>query len=372
MDSFVDYSDTSEHLYLQVANHLKKRIKNKDFGEDGRIPNYVHLSQDYNVSMSTIKKAMQLLNDENVISSRVGKGTFANPEFMLTDDKSKLKVEGQLGLLIRDIEGPYFSGVYRGLADEADKHNKKLLLTVSRDIHQQEESLLTLMMENKTEGLLITTRRKSLYGISIYNQIYEEKIPTVLIHDVYGSKFPIIDVDNYLGGRLVAEHLVKLKLKNFAVFVGENGSRGEDMRLRGFHEGLKDGGVDIKKQCLTYRLSFTTEAAAFEEGYKIGKSIAFKELGIQGVFLSNDLIAMGFQKGVLERGYKIPEDLAVIGFDNIDRVSEAWVPLTTIESPRQEIGESALNLLLDLINKKRFNDSKNTFLKPKLVIRDSA
>jgi DNA-binding LacI/PurR family transcriptional regulator len=368
----VDYTDTSEHLYLQVANHLKKRIKNKDFGEDGRIPNYVHLSQDYNVSMSTIKKAMQLLNDENVISSRVGKGTFANPDFMDTVESFATKSEGQIGLLIRDIEGPYFSGVYRGLADEADKHHKKLLLTVSRDIHQQEDSLLNMMLENKTEGLLITTRRKSLYGITIYDRIFEEKIPTVLIHDVYDSKIPIIDVDNYMGGRLVAEHFIKLKLKNFAVFVGENGFRTDDMRLRGFHEGLKDGGVDIKKHCLTYRLSFTTENTAFEEGYKIGKSIAFKELGIQGVFLFNDLIAMGFQKGILERGYRIPDDIAVVGFDNIDRVAEAWVPLTTVESPRGLIGETAINILLELVQKKRFSEIKNTFIKPKLIVRDSA
>lgn len=368
----VDYTDTSEHLYLQVANHLKKRIKSKDFGEDGRIPNYVVLSQEYNVSMSTIKKAMQLLNDENVISSRVGKGTFANPDFVEAIDIPSLMNEGQIGLLIRDIEGPYFSGVYRGLAEEADRYNKKLILTVSRDIHQQEDSLLQMMLESKTEGLLITTRRKSLYGITTYDRLVEEKIPTVLIHDVYDSKIPIVDVDNYMGGRLAAEHLVKRKVKNFAVFVGENGFRTDDMRLRGFHEGLKDNGVDVKKHCLTYRLSFTTESTAFEEGYKIGKSVSFKELGITGVFLFNDLIAMGFQKAILERGYKIPEDLAVIGFDNIDRCTEARVPLTTIESPRAAIGETAFSLLLELVQKKRFTDVRNIFIKPKLIQRDSA
>lgn len=368
----VDYNDTTEHLYLQVANHLKKRIKNKDFGEDGRIPNYVVLSQEYNVSMSTIKKAMQLLNDENVISSRVGKGTYANTDFVDSIEVPSILNEGQIGLLIRDIEGPYFSSVYRGLAEEADRFNKKLILTVSRDIHQQEDSLLQMMIENKTEGLLITTRRKSLFGISTYDKLAEQKIPTVLIHDVYDSRIPIVDVDNYIGGRLAAEHLIKRKAKNFMVFVGEHGFRADDMRLRGFHEGLKDNGIAIRKNCLTFRLSFTTENTAFDEGYKIGKSIDFKGLGIDGVFLFNDLIAMGFQMAVLERGFRIPEDIAVIGFDNIDRCSEARVPLTTVESPRIAIGETAFNLLLELIQKKRFMDVKNILIKPKLIIRESA
>lgn len=368
----VDYTDTSEHLYLQVANHLKKRIKNKDFGEDGRIPNYVLLSQEYNVSMSTIKKSMQLLNDENVISSRVGKGTFANAEFVEALDLPSMMNDGQIGLLIRDIEGPYFSGIYKGLADEADRYNKKLILTVSRDIHQQEDALLQMMIENKTEGLLITSRRKTLFGITAYDKLVIEKIPTVLIHDVYDSRIPIVDVDNYLGGRMVAEHFLKRKLKNFAAFVGENGYRTDDMRLKGFTDGLKDGGVDIKKHCLTFRLSFTTEGSAFEEGYKLGKSISFKELGIQGVFLFNDMLAMGFQKAVLERGYRIPEDLAIIGFDNIDRCVEARVALTTVESPRLAIGETAFSLVLELIQKQRFTDVKNIFIKPKLIVRDSA
>jgi len=368
----VDYTDTSEHLYLQVANHLKKRIKNKDFGEDGRIPNYVLLSQEYNVSMSTIKKAMQLLNDESVISSRVGKGTYANPDFIESVDMPSVVNDGQIGLLIRDIEGPYFSGIYRGLADEADRYNKKLILTVSRDIHQQEDSLLQMTLENKTEGLLITTRRKSLYGITTYDRLVEEKIPTVLIHDVYDSRIPIVDVDNYMGGRLVADHLVKRKIKNFAVFVGENGFRTDDMRLKGFHEGLKDHGIDVRQNCLTFRLSLTTENTAFEEGYKIGKTFAFKELGIQGVFMFNDLLAMGFQKAVLERGMKIPEDIAIVGFDNIDRCAEARVSLTTVESPRLAIGETAFSLLLELVQKKRFTDVRNIFIKPKLIIRDSA
>lgn len=367
----VDITDTTEHLYLQVANHLKKRIKNKDFGEDGRIPNYVQLSHEYSVSMSTIKKSMQILNDKNVISSRVGKGTFANPDFIDTVDMPENIAEGQIGLLIRDIQGPYFSGIYQGLAEESELFNKQLLLTVSRDIHQQEDSLLKLMLEHKTEGLLITTRRKSLFGITTYDRLIDEKIPTVLIHDVYDSRIPIVDVDNYIGGKLVAEHLLKRKLNKYAVVVGEHGFRTDDIRLKGFLDGLREGNVDVNQNVLVLRLSFSTEKTAFDEGYKIGKSLAIKSLGLEGIFLFNDLIAMGFQKAVLERGFSIPNDIAVVGFDNIERCSEARVLLTTVEVPRLEIGHTAFQRLMDIINHNK-QDAKNIFIKPNLVIRESA
>lgn len=368
----VDITNTAEHLYLQVANHLKKRIRNKDFGEDGRIPNYIQLTQEYDVSMSTVKKAMQLLNDENIITSRVGKGTFANSEFLEQEELGVNGSEGQFGLLIRDVEGPYFSGIYKGLADEADLNNKKLLLTVSRDIHQQEDSLLDMMLDHKAEGLLITTRRKSLYGITIFDRLYEEKIPTIVIQDVYDSKLPIVDVDNYMGGKLIAEHLLKRKLKKYAVIVGEHGHRTDDMRLKGFLDGLSDGNVDINSQVLQYRMSFSAEKTAFDSGYKMGLSLCVKELGIEGIFLFNDMVAMGFQKAILERGLSIPDDIAIVGFDNIERCSEARVPLTTVETPRQKIGEIAFERLMKMVNQQTTSDRQNVYIKPKLIVRDSA
>ena len=368
----VDIKNKSQHLYLQVANDLKKRIKNRDFGEDGRIPNYLDLTEEYDVSMSTVKKAMQMLNDADIINSRVGKGTYANPDFINNNGNTIKKQKGKVGILIRDIEGPYFSDIYSGLADEAENYNRKLLITVSRNIHQQEDSLLEMMLGHKIEGLLITTRRKSLYGALTYDRLVNENVPTIIIHDVYDSNLPIVDVDNYKGGKLVAEYFLKQKLKKFAIVVGEHGYRTDDMRMNGFLDGLKDNNVDIAKNLFSYRMSFSTEKTAFDEGYKWGKSLRINELGIEGIFLFNDLIAMGFQKAMLERGLSIPEDISIVGFDNIERCSEARIPLTTVESPRKEIGHLAFQRLMSMVDEGKINDSERILLEPELVVRESA
>jgi DNA-binding LacI/PurR family transcriptional regulator len=368
----VDITDTDRHLYEIVAEDIKEKIKENYFGEEGKIPNYVKLTEIYDVSMSTIKKAMKVLNDENVIISRVGKGTFANKKFNKLNIVKPITQTDKIGLLIRDLEGPYFSGIYSGLADMADKNGKKMMVTVSRDFHQQEDSLLRMMLSHEVDGLVVTTRRRSIYGVRIYDELLKNDIPTVILHDVYDAKVPTVDVDNYKGGRLAAEHLLERSQKKLCVIVGEHGYKTDDLRLEGFLDVLRDQGENPAKRCHIFRYSFSTENTAFDEGYKLGMSLNIQNMDVDGIFVFNDLIAMGFQKAMLERGLSIPEDVAIIGFDNIDRCSEARIPLTTIEVPRYEIGKTAYNVLLQLIEKGQLNGSQSIKLEPKLIVRESA
>jgi len=238
----VDLNNTNEHLYDLVAKDLKKKIREYYFGQDGKIPNYLQLTDMYDVSMSTIKKAMKILNDEHVLISRVGKGTFANKAFIdgtLNGENYKKngidrKKTGKVGLMIRDIDGPYFSGIYKALADKADTLDQQLMLTVSRDFHQQEDSLLRMMMAHEVDGILLTTRRKSIFGSKIYDLLNEQHIPTVLLHDVYDAKLPIVDVNNYMGGALAAEHLLEHSSATLCVIVGEHGFRADDCAWKVF------------------------------------------------------------------------------------------------------------------------------------------
>lgn len=368
----VDITDTDKHLYEIVANDLKEKIVDNFFGEDGKIPNYLKLTDMYDVSMSTVKKAMKILNDEDVIVSRVGKGTFANKKFIAGQAVRSTPTTNKIGLMIRDLDGPYFSGIHQGLSDQIDSQGKKLMITVSRDFHQHEDSLLRMMLSDEVDGLVITTRRKSIYGVRIYEDLKKNHIPTVILHDVYDSMLPIVDVDNFKGGRLAAEQLLKHSEKKLCVLVGEHGYRTDDLRLEGFLETLREKGINPEERCHIFRYSFGTENTAFDEGYKLGMALDIKNLDIDGLFVFNDLIAMGFQKAMVERGIRIPDEIAIIGFDNIERCSEARVPLTTIDVPRYDIGRTAFNMLQQLLENGKLEGPQRTLLHPKLIVRESA
>lgn len=367
----VDITNRDRHLYELVAEDLKKKIADGHFGDQGKIPNYKELTAIYEVSMSTIKKAMKILNDEEVLVSRVGKGTFANPGYRPTNGNRRTRTN-KIGLLVRDLKGPYFSGIYQGLADQADRYDKKLMITVSRDFYQQEDSLMNMMVNHQVDGLILTTRRKSIYGIQIFEQIRERRIPAVLLHDVYDPVLPLVDVDNYRGGQLAAEQLLKSSRKKIAIIVGENGYRPDDLRLRGFLDHLEEQGIDSGDRCHVFRFSFSSEGTAFDEGFKLGLALDLKTLDVDGLFLFNDLIAMGFQKAMHERGIRIPDDLRMVGFDDIDRCTEARVPLTTIHAPRYDIGTKAQTILHDLIQHQAPGKPLRTLIEPKLVVRESA
>jgi DNA-binding LacI/PurR family transcriptional regulator len=120
------------------------------------------------------------------------------------------------------------------------------------------------------------------------------------------------------------------------------------------------------------RCSLGSEATAFDEGYKLGMSLDIRGIGFEGILLFNDLVAMGFQKALIEKGFAIPDDIAVVGFDNIDRCSEARVPLTTISVPRREIGQAALAKLVDIIRNKIQIQPERILLEPELIVRSSA
>ena len=130
--------------------------------------------------------------------------------------------------------------------------------------------------------------------------------------------------------------------------------------------------MDVDTRCHVLRYSFGTENTAFDEGYKLGMSLAIKNLKIDGIFLFNDLIAMGFQKAILERGFSIPDDIRIIGFDNIERCMEAQIPLTTIEIPRYDIGLKAYEILRTFIRDGYSKVPPRTLLDPALIIRKSA
>jgi DNA-binding LacI/PurR family transcriptional regulator len=366
--------DTSEKLYNQVADDIRGKIMSNGYGTDGRLPNFKDLAVSYDVSMSTIKKAMQILSEQNLIVARVGRGTYAN----LFDNGAsrgaaprRKAVQDTIGLLVRDIDGPYFSGIHKGLADTAKTLDKRLVVTVAVDDHHHED-MMYRMLQEQVEGIMVTTMRKSLHGVTVFDKLLTLNLPFVILQDVYDTPTYCFDVDNYKGGRLAAEQLLKRNLAKYAAIVGEIGYRVDDMRLKGFTDGLRDGGVNIDEDCFVLRCSLGSEATAFDEGYKLGMSLDLKGIGFEGILLFNDLVAMGFQKALLERGFSIPDDIAVVGFDNIDRCSEARVPLTTISVPRREIGQAALKKLSEIINKEVKIQPERILLEPELIVRSSA
>jgi DNA-binding LacI/PurR family transcriptional regulator len=180
---------------------------------------------------------------------------------------------------------------------------------------------------------------------------------------------PFVGSDHEHGGYLATEYLVKRGYKRIGYINGEPGNMVGELRRRGYETALKANGRHVDKR-LQFHLRMRGEKHDYQSGYEIGKKFRALPVKPDAVFVYNDLAALGFEKAILEQGLRIPSDVAIVGFDDIERGEYALVPLSTVRQPTKLIGKEAVSLLLKLMQEKKANIHK--VLDTKLVIRESS
>ena len=207
----INKNDTNKHLYEIITEDLIDKIVNNHFGKSGRLPNYLQLTEMYDVSMSTVKKAMQLLNEKGYLVSRVGKGTFINKKH-LKFDTDKKELTNKIVFALINYNDANFFDILTEVERLTKKLGKELVIHVSKTINDHEELISNLLTNNEVDGLILGTSRKSVFGVKLYKRIVNQ-VPAFFCHDIYDSDVPIVTIDNYKVGRMAANELKSPKRK---------------------------------------------------------------------------------------------------------------------------------------------------------------
>jgi DNA-binding LacI/PurR family transcriptional regulator len=189
-----------------------------------------------------------------------------------------------------------------------------------------------------------------------------------MVSYIADENIPFVGCDHERGGFMATEYLVKLGYQRIGYINGESGNVVGDLRRRGLAAALKIHGRRLDKRFL-FHLRHKGERYDYQSGYEIGEKFAKLKLRPDAMFVYNDLSALGFEEAVLANGLRVPEDVAIIGFDDIERGEYAAVPLTTIRQPSDLIGKQAMELLLRLMEGKQAPQRR--ILQPQLVARGS-
>jgi len=264
-------------------------------------------------------------------------------------------------VVVPDITNTFFSKVLKGIEITARRNGYRVLLGDTGNDITIEHEYLKALYEKHADGLVLLTARMDRNTI----ESLMEKYPVVLACEyLEDSNVPTVSIDNISAARKATEHLIKLGHKRLAHITGPMNVILSRDRLKGYKQAMKTYGLEIDPLLIT-------------EGdfyYKTGYDLMLKLMSIDNpptaVFAANDEMAIGAIKAIQSQGLKVPEDIAIVGFDNIE-MSVIFSPsLTTIGQPMHKIGEKAMNLLLDLIRGKKLR--KNQFvLDDKLIIRES-
>jgi DNA-binding LacI/PurR family transcriptional regulator len=325
------------------------------------------LAPDYGVSLITIKKALAELINEGVLFGRMGKGTYV-ANHAQKPAASDLLRHKTIGLVLRDFKSPFFSLIMHSVEETAGHMGYSLLLSNSSGRIEREVSQIRHFCRMGVSGLIVASMTRVCHGTNTIRQLQNENFPYVMVSDVEDTDISYVGTDHEHGAYLATQHLIKLGYGRIGYLRGEEGNLLDELRQKGYQQALQQYGKPFKES-LIFRFPFQGEWNDYQSGYEIGQHFSTLSEKPDAIFAFNDLSALGFEHAILDQGLKVPDDVAIVGFDDIERGLYAPVPLTTIHQPAAEIGTLAVETLIKKINGEEV--PTRTILKPSLIIRSS-
>ena len=319
------------------------------------------------VSVGTVSNVLN--RPEKVAPDTVARVMAAIDElgFVRNDAARQLRAgrSRSIGLVVLDVRNPFFTDVARGAEDRAAEDSMTILLGNSDENADRERSYLDLFEEQRVHGVLISplgedeTRLQRLRG---------RDTPVVLVDRVSRDRsLSSVSVDDVVGGELAVRHLLETGRRRIAFVGGPASIRQVADRLEGARRAVAaepDASLEV----------VGTESLTVLEGRAAGEAIRERPAGERpdAVFAANDLLAMGVLQALNMMGsVRVPEDIALIGYDDIDFASAAVVPLSSIRQPASLIGYTAVDLLLKEAASNEGFTAEQVVFQPELVVRES-
>lgn len=250
-----------------------------------------------------------------------------------------------LGMMIPNICNNFFAELVRAVEDECYRQGYSLILCNSEDDPAKQIAYLRILMSKRVDGLVVisTGRDDDLCGL-----LATTWLPLVIVdREIEGVTADLVEVDHEHGGYLAARHLLDLGHRNIAAIAGPSDLVVSKQRIFGFERALREAGIPHRGDYLVHA-NFTTQG-----GYEAVRRLLALAKRPTAVFACNDLLALGAIHAMREARLKVPEDLSVVGFDDIALAAFVSPRLTTIRQPKQRIGELAAQLLIGRIKGQR-------------------
>lgn len=262
---------------------------------------------------------------------------------------------------VRVMMDPFFAVVITGITEALRETDMQLVLLMSRT-NDDSSRTMRYLQGGHVDGAIVVSHHKA---DSWAKSLVQSGLPTVFIGRPWDGTFDVtyVDADNYEGGRLAAKHFASIGRTRLGIVAGPADMTAATDRLAGWEEGLREAGLPLGPVA---HADFSTEG-----GQEAAMRLLSENPLLDGIFASSDLMALGVMQALANVGQSIPDDVALIGYDNHTIAASAPVPLTTITQPMAAMAAKAANMLLQKLNDPEAK--QNPFIYPaQLVVRSSA
>jgi DNA-binding LacI/PurR family transcriptional regulator len=267
-----------------------------------------------------------------------------------------------IGLVIADIQNPYFSSIMRSIEERAYALQYSVLLGNSDDEPARERQYLELLARERTAGAIV-------FPVATHAAAYAMRRPMPMVffdRQVEGVAVDAVLLDHEMGGRLAAEHLLALGHERIGIVAAQPQYAGLEERKLGYMHALRDAGITVDASLIQWGNMLREEG-----GYRATRELLSLPTRPTALMAVNNVRTQGMLRAVRESGLRVPEDISLAGFDDSPWFSLLTPPLTTVRQPVYEMGQEMVRLLMQRIGERDERPPEVTVLQPDLVVRGS-
>jgi Transcriptional regulators len=353
-----------EFKYLGIVNWAKEVISEKHLSAGDKFFSETELCGIHKVSRQTVRQALAYLERQGILSRRQGSGTFIQSPNAITVEKN-----GNLVGIVSTYFSDYiFPSIVTGIERVLKNNNVSMQLMTTSNRVAEEAHALEKMLAQNVGGLIVEPSKSALPNpnMALYNEIRARDIPLVFFNAKYSwSGDTLVAMDDYAAGQIATEHLISLghrKITGIFVFDNMQGHK----RYQGFMKSLIDHDIPMPEKRVLW-FPAAEQASLFADS---GTGLSALLDDSTAVVCYNDSLAVELLGFCKRQGRSIPGDLSVVGIDdsNLARICET--PLTSVQHPKQQLGETAATILLEQMANPSLK-AKDTLFLPKLIRRAS-
>ena len=307
------------------------------------------LNNGYGVNDETRKHVMEVAMRLNYRTNQVARG--------LVTGRSQT-----IGLVVSDIRNPFFAEVARGAEDAAYRAGRDLVLCNSDLTAEKQMGYFDSLLAKRVDGIVMNS--VAALSRAQQDQLWAAGVPIVLLNrsSVY-RRFSSVLGDNLQGGEIAGNYLIDLGHTQVVHITGPRAHGNLTDRAKGFLKAFHDRGLSEPEVIYGEH--------TFPGGYESARRLLEADRKITAIFAGNDVLAFGCIRAAIEKGIRIPDDLSIIGFDNVEMSQITNPPLTTIDQPKYEIGKAAIEMLLNVMAKDGIREPEHRVIGVRLIERQS-
>ncbi len=354
-------------IYKQFADYLRSQIKRGKYKPGQHIPSERQFSKSLSLNRMTVRKGISLLVEEGLLQPLRGRGTFV---IGYSGDKEKLR--NIAFVFVRDSkfplsQNPYFVEILEGAESEASKLKCGFYLISVENREDEIDSLSSRLLNDKSiSGIVFIGRIDTPFAEKLIVSVYSRAIPVVMIDHVIPYKsISTVVTDNSLGAYEAVKYIVSLGHKAIGFISGPEKRQVTKERFEGYKKAIEESGFKIDEKIISEG-DFHIDGGYGAMMQILGKAKDYPT----AVVAINDESAIGAVKAIKEKKLKVPEDISVIGFDDIDLSSHTSPPLTTMKVYKEEIGRISIQKVVQLIESSNLLPIKS-LMPASLVVRGS-